>query len=571
LSARAAAIITAGLRPELFAATGALGINRRLLVLALALLVLGGFCFRVTGLSAEGLSDDELNKLNAVADYRAHGLTSANGEHPLLMKALLAASLFAADQWNASPLVAAHPSELSVPVETALRLPNALFGALVAILIYLLVAELFGGEVALVAAALWAFDPSAIGFNRIAKEDTLLLFFFLLANIFWLRGQRVAEEGTTARAEPYYWATAAAFGAMMASKYVPFLITISISYNYIFQEIKTTRWRIGKRRFLIFFAVMGATFLLCNPTILLPGTWREILAFASLKRVGHDGYEFMGTLYQHRATAWLKGVPWYFYFVFIAIKLPLLTLAAFIAGLPVVFRRKLGDGRYFLLFWTLFGFVPFVLSGGKFTRYFTLSLPIVLITAGIGVQFVGQWLARRTAALLGHDGAQVYVRAATAGLVVLASVWASASAAPHFRLYTNLLGGGMVRAGEVFPHDEFYDASIGRVMSEIARRARPGARVASETPSLAAYYAERAGRADLHCVSLSEAATLKELGAGDFIIVARGRRYFSNDALVSALRQFVAPAFSVSLGEVPSVDVYVLDQTALAIVATQAR
>ena len=61
-------------------------------------------------------------------------------------------------------------------------------------MIYLITAELFGAEVALIAAALWAFDPSAIGFNRVAKEDTFLLFFFLLANVFWLRGQRVAES-----------------------------------------------------------------------------------------------------------------------------------------------------------------------------------------------------------------------------------------------------------------------------------------------------------------------------------------------------------------------------------------
>ena len=52
---------------------------------------------------------------------------------------------------------------------------------------------------ALLAAALWAFDPQAIGFNRIAKEDTFLLFFFLLANIFWLRGQRVAESESAPR------------------------------------------------------------------------------------------------------------------------------------------------------------------------------------------------------------------------------------------------------------------------------------------------------------------------------------------------------------------------------------
>ena len=66
--------------------------NRTLLVALLAILVLGGFGFRVSGLSAEGLSEDELNKLEAVTDYREHGLTSANSEHPFLMKALLTAS-----------------------------------------------------------------------------------------------------------------------------------------------------------------------------------------------------------------------------------------------------------------------------------------------------------------------------------------------------------------------------------------------------------------------------------------------------------------------------------------------
>ena len=75
-------------------------------------------------------------------------------------------------------------------------------------MIFLIVSELFGVEVALIAAALWAFDPTAIGFNRVAKEDSFLLFFFLLANVFWLRGQRVAES-TDRNPNKYYWATAA--------------------------------------------------------------------------------------------------------------------------------------------------------------------------------------------------------------------------------------------------------------------------------------------------------------------------------------------------------------------------
>jgi hypothetical protein len=566
LSATAKAIVTAGLRPELFDEDGARFFSRRLLAFTLAALVLAGFAFRIAGSSAEGLSDDELNKLNAVADYRERGLTSINSEHPLLMKALLTISLIGAEKWNATGLVAAHTDTLRVPVESALRLPNALLGAFTALLIYLLAAELFGVEVALIAAALWAFDPSAIGFNRIVKEDTPLLFFFLLANIFWLRGQRVAESGN-GRPEPYYWATAAAFGAMLASKYVPVLLAVSFGYYYIFQDIKATRWRLGKRRILIFLLVMGAAFLLCNPTILLPGTWRQMLAFAKGQRVGHDSYEFLGTLYPHKMLDWLKGVPWYFYYVFIAVKLPLLTLFAFLAGLPLLFRRKLGDGRFFLFFWILFAYFPFTLVGSKFTRYFTVSLPIVLITAAIGLKYAGGFLAQWCAALLNSVRFKTHARAAIILLAILSSAWASTGSAPHYRLYSNLIGGERGRAGDYFPHDEFYDSSVREAMFEIARRAGRGVRVASETPNLAAYYAQQANRPDLLCVSLSDAAALREMLPGDFVIAARGRRYFSNDALIGGLRQSSAPAFSVKLGEVPSIDVYALDEAAMSLPA----
>jgi hypothetical protein len=568
LSVTAANIVTAALRPELFNEGAPRRLSRKLLIALLAVLVVAGFGFRAANLSAEGLSEDELNKLEAVAEYRARGLSGVNGEHPLLMKALLTASIVIAEKWNASAVAASHPAALHVEMETALRLPSAIFGAFTAVLIYLVATELFGAEVGLIAAALWAFDPMAIGFNRIAKEDTFLLFFFLLANYFWLRGQTVAEGQHEKNPERYYWATAASFGAMVASKYVPHLIPITVSYNYIFQMMPATRWRIGKRRFLIFFAIMGVVFLLCNPTILLPSTWREMLAFAGQHRVGHDGYEFMGKLYTHKLTDWLGGTPFYFYFVLMATKLALPTLAAFVVGLCLLFRRKLGDGRYLLLLWMFFWMMSFAFPGGKFTRYFTTALPVVLITAAIGVQFVARWLARQCAALLTNDGVKVYVRAAIALLVVLASTQASVSSAPHFRLYNNLLGGGATRAGDYFPHDEFYDASIRDVMKEIAGRARQGARIVSETPGLAAYYAEQAGRTDLRYISLSDLTALNEVEAGDIVIIARGRRYFSNDALVTKLHQAIAPTFRVALGATPSVEIYILDQTSLPVVAT---
>jgi len=559
LAARADVIITAGLRPDLFAGHGVLSNSKTLVFAALIVLILAGFGFRATGLSAEGLSEDELNKLNAVADYRANGLTGANGEHPMLMKALQAVTIIIAEKWNNSSFIASRPSNRIAP-ETALRLPGAIFGALSTLLIFLIASELFGVEVALIASALWAFDPSAIGLNRVAKEDTFLLFFFLLANVFWLRGQRVAES-TDRSPNKYYWLTAASYGAMVASKYLPHLFAISICYYWMFQQLPETRWRLGKKRLLMFFAIMGLVFLILSPTILLPETWKQMGLFAGGKRVSHDGYEFMDQLYPQRFDDWLRGIPFYFYFVFTAVKLPLLTVLGFLTGLPLLFRRKLGDGRYFVLFWFMLWVVTFCFSGGKFTRYYTTVLPAVLITSALGIQWAGRWLANRIAGLN-------FAPAALAIIIIAGSVINSVRASPHFRLFTNSIGGGTSWAGYYFPHDEFYDASMRDVIIEIATRARPGARIASESPSLATYYAERAQRPDLIGVSLSDPEALKQLEVGDFIIIARGRRYFSNDAIISTLRDRATPVVELKLDSIPSAKVYQLDQNSLTIFNT---
>ena len=564
MSAPAATATTASTRPGLFPEQLVGSTSRALVAASLALCVLVGLGLRAYQLGAESLSEDELNKVRAVAEYREHGLTPANGEHPFLMKALLTVSISAAEAWNSTSLAQDNPSR-QISTEAAARLPGALLGALTAVLLFLVAAELFGVEVGLIAAALWALDPAAVGFNRIAKEDSFLVFFFLLANVFWLRGQRVAEEGK-ARPEPFYWAAAASFGAMMASKYVPHFFAISAAYYYIFQGERRTRWRLGKRKWLAFFAIAGAAFLVCNPTILLPGTWHEMRVFAGEKRIGHDAYEFMGALYRNQMTLWLQGSPWYFYYVFMGAKLTLPVVAGFAFGLPLLFTKRLGDGRHFVLFWLFFWFFPFTFMGGKFTRYFTFVLPAVLLTTAIGVRAAAQLLARALARRGAARPLKVYARAAAALAVLSFSAYASVSTAPHYRLYTNALGGGRAAAGTYFPHDEFYDASTRETAAAVARLAPAGAAVASETPELFAYYARLAGRADLRSVSLSDREALRTFGAGDAVVVARGRRYFSNDEVISGLRREVSPSADITLGETPSARVYVLDARSLKVV-----
>lgn len=552
------AAITAVLRPELFTDYISNLLTRTVLIIVLTVLVMAGFALRTTGIGSEGLSDDELNKLVAVNDYRAHGLTGTNGEHPFLMKALLGISLVASEHWNQTSFAVSRP-RWNVPVEVALRLPGAVFGALTAIFVFLVAAELFGSEVGLIAAALWAFDPLVMGFNRIAKEDTFFIFFFLLACLFWIRGQRVAEGQSPEKAQRFYWLTAAAMGATLASKLILMMIAIPIAYNYVFQKIPATRWVIGKARFIRFFIIVGIVFVILSPTILLPDTWKSMADFSTSRVIGHDSYEFIGRLFPHKVTDWLRGTPWYFYFVQLATRLPLLSFITFVIGCPLLLRKKLGDGRYFLYVWLMLWGLAFMFVGGKFTRYITTLMPAVFITAAIAIQFLSRLFAQWCARLLNNQSAKVFAHALIPLAVVMLSLWSAIHAAPHYRLYYNATAGGRL----LFPQDDFYDAYMQQTMSQIARRAASHARVASEIPNVAAYYANRAGRSDLICFELSDPDALQQLQPGDFVIDARGRTYFSNQALLMRLRGASQSAFGVSVGQVPAADVYVLDPNSL--------
>jgi len=535
-------------------------------VVLLAVFVIGGFWLRSTQLSSESLGEDEWKKLESVEDYRAHGLTGANGEHPLLLKGMLTISVSAAERWNAT--VAKDSESLQIPVETALRFPVTFLGALCAVLIFLIGSELFGVEVGLIAAALWAFDPSGISFSRIAKEDVVMTFFFMLPNVFFLRSQRAAENGEKNYMK-WVWFTAIAYGAMLATKYFPHFIAISAAYYYTFQGLPSTRWRIGKMRWFVFLVIIGVSFLLFNPTILLPDTWRAITSFLSENRVGYkveSSYEYMGQIYRNKLTLWLFGIPWHFFYVFILVKLPVTTLAGLFAGLALMFRRYLGDGRYFIFWWCFFWFMPFSVLGGKFTRYLVFALPAIMIISGIGIG----WFSRKLSELVSRNGSLSLAGrngmfALMLSIAALVPFIESLRVMPYYRLYTNVLGGGKANAGTYFPHDEFFDSRLGETAKFIAVNAASNARVFSETPQLTEFHLRRAGRDDLVSVWLSDPNELSEMRPGDFVIDARGRRYLSNEEMLKRINESSSPAAEINLGEVQAVKVFRIDEATLPI------
>ena len=159
--------------------------ERYMVATALAVCVVLGLGLRLSGIERIGFAEDEINKLEAVRAY-GRGDIRPNAEHPMLMKALMYVSVRTAHAWNAVS------TSGDISDEAALRFPNILFGALTAIPLFLLTAAFFDRRMGLVAAALWAFGINAITYNRIAKEDTLLVFFMLLAFHFYVRAKQAS-------------------------------------------------------------------------------------------------------------------------------------------------------------------------------------------------------------------------------------------------------------------------------------------------------------------------------------------------------------------------------------------
>src|SRR5580704_3319748 len=133
--------------------------------IALAVVLAAAALTRTTHLATYGFSQDEMNKVHAVEEYR-HGRFGANAEHPMLMKLAMWGSVALSERWNA----VAAPGR-TITLETAIRLPNALAGAATTLLLFAVAELLFGTPAALAASALWALDVNAIATSRIGKED----------------------------------------------------------------------------------------------------------------------------------------------------------------------------------------------------------------------------------------------------------------------------------------------------------------------------------------------------------------------------------------------------------------
>ena len=523
--------------------------GRVTVALVLVLLVFFGIALRAHGIAEIGFAEDEINKLEAARAY-GRGQITANAEHPMLMKTLVFISLKASEAWNASAGAARQ-----ISVEAAVRLPNVLFGALTVVPLYLLTAAFFGKRTGLISALLWSAGVNAITYNRIAKEDTLLVFFMLFAFYFYLRAKQTSGyEPATKR--KFYLASAVSFGLMFASKYFPHYFGLNMLYHHLVAQRERPPGEPRGRTPAIFYPLVLITFLVANPAVLLPQTWHYLTAYSSEGLLTHHGYLMGETLYPNQMSMTPFGTPVYFYLLFLAIKTPLPLLVAFVVGLGACVRRWRRPGEAFLLLMFVLWIVPYSLSGAKWLRYAHSLLPLVYMLAAVGIM----WLLGLGAARIERSGRFSplrIVRALVFLFFVAVPAWLAYDAAPHYATYTNALGAG--RAGYYFPHDEFYDDGLREALKFVAERAPAHAAVAHETPGVARYYLQKFNRTDLDSHVLSDPAfRLEDASPPAYVILQRGRTYFENREKMTEARARGRKVYEGFVGGLSAVEVYEL-------------
>ncbi|HEV7857779.1 MAG TPA: hypothetical protein VGO91_03950, partial [Pyrinomonadaceae bacterium] len=378
----------------------------------------------------------------------------------------------------------------------------------------------------------------------------------LFAFYFYLRAKQTSAFESQ-RKRRYYALSGASFGLMMASKYFPHYFGLNMLFHHLYRVREREAGAPRGTTPGLFYILVGLFFLIANPAVLLPQTWHYLQAYSSEQLITHTGYLMGQHLYKNNGSSTpFRGTPLYFYALFLAIKVPLPVIIAFVVGLFESFRRWRHPGRGFLLLMFILWIVPYSLFGAKWLRYTLSLMPFVYMLAAVGITSLVNW----TNALLQRQSTEHVRNFATAVLLlffIALPAWTAYASGPHYAAYVNRLGGG--RTGYFFPHDEFYDDGLREALRFVCETAPQGATIAHETPAVARYYLQKYGRADLHSRTLSDAKfKLEERTGPTYVIVQRGRTYFENVDKAAFARAKGTKVYEGFVAGATAVEVYVV-------------
>ena len=508
------------------------------------LLAFLAFAVRFNHLDFNSLSEDESAKWAAVQEYRQGHFAGVNSEHPMMLKVLAWGSLAAGEHWNRLASLHSWPT---ISPEGWLRFPNVLFGAATAAILFLFCRRMIGVAASFAAGFFWAVSPLAVALNRLAKEETALTFFTLLACYFYCRAQQEVSDESARR---WYDLSAIGFGLAFASQYILHLLGLNALAWLLAGRMGLTRnpSRFSYKRF---FFVIFLTFILANPVVLFPSNFNAILHWLHHDGVTHSGYDFDGTLYLNFPSRLLAGVPWIYYFWLLLIKTPIPILVAVIAGSIMLLRERRTLASCFFLAFGVLQLAGLSVSGAKWVRYSLPVLPFLFLAGGYAVQEIWSRMREKKMSL-----AFAGLTAATLFALPLLELHAWS---PYTSFYLNSIGGGQKNIARYFPQDEVSEFDTREVAQQVCSSADAGARLATARPMTMTYYVDNCGRTDMEVVPLYDRRYQPH--EGDMIVLEPSRRFFETQRFFDTLGNSAMSHHEVRVGPVLASTIYLFDSS----------
>ncbi|HXY02874.1 MAG TPA: glycosyltransferase family 39 protein [Terriglobales bacterium] len=502
------------------------------------LLMLLAFAVRIDRIGFNSLSEDEVAKWEAIQEYRHGHFIGVNSEHPMVPKMLAWASLTVGEKWGRLGSRMGWPS---MNPEGWLRLPYVLFGSATAAVLFLLCRQMMGIAGSFAAAFFWAVAPLAVSINRLAKEETPLTFFTLLACYFYCRAKQA--DGLSTRR--WFNLSAIGFGFAFASQYIVHLFGMNQLVWHLAGRAGLDHKPLGsgyKRFFLLIFL----TFLLVNPVFFSPANFKEIVHWLHHDSIHHIGYAFDGNLYVNLPGRLLSGVPWYFYLWLLAVKTPIPILLAIVVGGILLLRDRQTLASCFFLGFGVLQLFALSISGAKWIRYSLSMLPFLFLAAGYAVEKIWQYARRREVPALA---------AGMAGIILFAWPLIETRAwAPYYPFYLNSIGGGTKNIARYFAPDEVSEFDTREVAQTVCPMAPRGARLATARPMSMSYYVESCGRADIQVVPLYDRSYAPQ--QGDLIVLEPSRRFLETQRYFDFLTRSGMANQQIHVGPVLASTIY---------------
>src|SRR5205085_11780280 len=129
-------------------------------------------------------------------------------------------------------------------------------------------------------------------FNRIGKEDILLVFFMFSGFYLYHRAKRLAAADWRDQ-ERLYALAGAAFGLMTASKYFPHYFGLNALYYTMVGFDSRNNRPLTRRMWGRYFGGFVLALIAFNWSIFVPQTWRYLWKYVNEDLLTHHGYVIM--------------------------------------------------------------------------------------------------------------------------------------------------------------------------------------------------------------------------------------------------------------------------------------